>query len=239
MVWQSFADHHRLLGHRSVLSPFLYAAVVVELIALLSVPLLSPRGSPTGSGIIHYLSAQTIALPLILLSGWMVSGIETSPSAEALVLRGALLLMLGFVLWLGSSRSTAGFRCLLKNPIPGLAPFTYHHAVEPYFLLAQGFQSIRLVAQSARTRPLSQMDWRALHHVRWGHCGFPEQAQAYSGILLLSRNRIHTPLNCFPCHRWAGDPQNDLTTPPRTRLLGFGIFSHQLGTSAGKQGIGF
>ena len=51
------------------LSPFLYAAVVVELIALLSVPLLSPRGSPTGSGIIHYLSAQTIALPLILLSG--------------------------------------------------------------------------------------------------------------------------------------------------------------------------
>ncbi len=83
------------------LSPFLYAAVVVELIALLSVPLLSPRGSPTGSGIIHYLSAQTIALPLILLSGWMVSGIETSPSAEALVLRGALLLMLGFVLWLG------------------------------------------------------------------------------------------------------------------------------------------
>ena len=83
------------------LSPFLYAAVVIELIALLSVPLLSPRGSPAKPGILRYLSAQTIALPFILLSGWMVSGIETSPSAEALVLRGALLLMLGVVLWLG------------------------------------------------------------------------------------------------------------------------------------------
>lgn len=83
------------------LNPFLYAAVVVEMITLLSIPLLSPRGSPARSGIIRYLSAQTIALPLILLSGWMVSGIETSPSAEALVLRGTLLLMLGFALWLG------------------------------------------------------------------------------------------------------------------------------------------
>lgn len=83
------------------LNPFLYAAVVIELITFLSIPLLSPRGSPAKSGIIRYLSAQTLALPLILLSGWMVSGIETSPSAEALVLRGTLLLMLGFVLWLG------------------------------------------------------------------------------------------------------------------------------------------
>lgn len=83
------------------LNPFIYSAVVIELIALISVPLLSPRGLPAKSGIIRFLSMQTIALPLILLSGWMVSGIETSPSAEDLVLRGALLVLLGFVLWLG------------------------------------------------------------------------------------------------------------------------------------------
>jgi len=83
------------------LNPFIYSAVVIELIALLSVPLLSPRGTPAKSGIIRFLSMQTIALPLILLSGWMVSGIETSPSAESLVLRGALLVSLGFVIWAG------------------------------------------------------------------------------------------------------------------------------------------
>lgn len=83
------------------LNPFIYSAVIIELIALLSVPLLSPRGTRAGQGIIRFLSMQTIALPLILLSGWIVSGIETSPSAEALVLRGALLVLLGFVLWFG------------------------------------------------------------------------------------------------------------------------------------------
>jgi NADH:ubiquinone oxidoreductase subunit 2 (subunit N) len=44
---------------------------------------------------------QTLALPMILLNGWMVEGIETAPSAQELILRGALLVTVGFVLWLG------------------------------------------------------------------------------------------------------------------------------------------
>ena len=83
------------------INPFLYSAVVIELIALISVPLLSPRGTPAKSGVIRFLSMQTIAMPLILLSGWMVSGIETSPSAEAIIVRGSLLVIAGFSLWAG------------------------------------------------------------------------------------------------------------------------------------------
>lgn len=83
------------------INPFLYSAVVIELIALLSVPLLSPRGTPARSGVIRFLSIQTIAMPLILMGGWMVSGIETSPSAEAFIYRGALLVIAGFSLWAG------------------------------------------------------------------------------------------------------------------------------------------
>ena len=83
------------------INPFLYSAVVIELIAFISVPLLSPRGTPARSGVIRFLSMQTIAMPLILLSGWMVSGIETSPSAEAIIYRGALLVIAGFSLWAG------------------------------------------------------------------------------------------------------------------------------------------
>jgi NADH-quinone oxidoreductase subunit M len=44
---------------------------------------------------------QTIAMPLILMSGWMVAGIETSPSAEQLIYRGSLLVIAGFSLWAG------------------------------------------------------------------------------------------------------------------------------------------
>lgn len=80
--------------------PFLYAAVIVELIVLISTLLLTPRGKQAGSGVMRYLVSQTVALPLILLSGWMVTGIETAPSASPLILRGTVLILLGFSLWL-------------------------------------------------------------------------------------------------------------------------------------------
>jgi NADH:ubiquinone oxidoreductase subunit 2 (subunit N) len=80
--------------------PFLFAAVIVELIVLISTLLLTPRGKQAGSGVMRYLVSQTIALPLILLSGWMVTGIETAPSASPLILRGTVLILLGFSLWL-------------------------------------------------------------------------------------------------------------------------------------------
>lgn len=83
------------------INPFLYSALVVELIVLISVPLLSPRGVPAKAGIMRFLTMQTLALPLILLSGWMVAGIETAPSAEALVFRGSFLVLTGFMLWAG------------------------------------------------------------------------------------------------------------------------------------------
>jgi NADH:ubiquinone oxidoreductase subunit 2 (subunit N) len=80
--------------------PFLFSAVIVELIVLISTLLLTPRGKQAGSGVMRYLVSQTIALPLILLSGWMVTGIETAPSASPLILRGTVLILLGFSLWL-------------------------------------------------------------------------------------------------------------------------------------------
>ena len=80
--------------------PFLYAAVIVELVVLISTLLLTPRGKQAGSGVMRYLVSQTVAMPLILLSGWMVTGIETAPSASPLILRGTVLILLGFSLWL-------------------------------------------------------------------------------------------------------------------------------------------
>lgn len=80
--------------------PFLYAAVIVELIVLMSVLLLTPRGEETDRGVMRYLVSQTIAMPFILLSGWMVTGIESAPSASVLILRGTVMILIGFALWL-------------------------------------------------------------------------------------------------------------------------------------------
>jgi NADH-quinone oxidoreductase subunit N len=81
--------------------PFLYAALLVETAALLAVPLLSPPGSRAGSGVLRYLTFQTLGMLFILLTGWMLVGTETSLPGSALALRAGVLLGVGFALLLG------------------------------------------------------------------------------------------------------------------------------------------
>ncbi len=80
--------------------PFLYAALLIELAVLLSIPLLSPYGEKVSTGVLRFLIFQTLALPLILLSGWMLSGIETAPSGSPLINQATIFLILGFAFWL-------------------------------------------------------------------------------------------------------------------------------------------
>ena len=82
--------------------PFLYAALLIELIALLSVPLLSPRGKKTDLGLLRYIVFETLALALILLTGWMLSGISAVPAASPLLVRASIMLLFGFALWIGA-----------------------------------------------------------------------------------------------------------------------------------------
>ena len=125
--------------------PFLYAALIVELIVLISVLLLTPRGEQAGSGIMRYLVLQTIALPFILLSGWMVTGIESAPSASTLILRGAVLILIGFSLWL------AVFP--LHTWLPMLAEKTHPWVFSFVFLMQQSSLSIFLL------KVLDQFAW--------------------------------------------------------------------------------
>lgn len=125
--------------------PFLYAALIVELIVLISVLLLTPRGEQAGSGVMRYLVLQTIALPFILLSGWMVTGIESAPSASTLILRGAVLILIGFSLWL------AVFP--LHTWLPMLADKTHPWVFSFVFLMQQSSLSIFLL------KVLDQFAW--------------------------------------------------------------------------------
>jgi NADH-quinone oxidoreductase subunit N len=84
-----------LLGSLAV-EPFLYAALLIEMAVLIAVPLLIPLDQRPGKGVIRFLIFQTLAMPFILMAGFLLSGVEASPSDINLVIQAGVLLGLGF-----------------------------------------------------------------------------------------------------------------------------------------------
>ena len=82
------------------IEPFLYAALFIQAVVLISIPMLSPVAEGPSRGILRYLSLQTAAMPFILFAGWLLSGVETLPPESALIGQSALVLGLGFALLL-------------------------------------------------------------------------------------------------------------------------------------------
>ncbi len=80
--------------------PFLYAALLIELAVLLSAPLLSPPGEPVRPGVLRLVIFLTMAMPFILFTGWMLTGLEAGSTDISLPLRAGVLLGFGFALLL-------------------------------------------------------------------------------------------------------------------------------------------
>lgn len=80
--------------------PFLYAALLIQTAVLVMIPVLSPPGQEAKRGVLRYLSLQTLAMPFILLAGWLLAGVEVLPAESVLVNQTAITLGLGFALWL-------------------------------------------------------------------------------------------------------------------------------------------
>ena len=76
--------------------PFLYAALFIEIAILLAVPLLTSLYRQPSKGIVRFLIYQTLAMPFILLAGWMLAGVEASPGDLGLAAQSASMLGLGF-----------------------------------------------------------------------------------------------------------------------------------------------
>ncbi len=76
--------------------PFLFAALFIEMAVLLSIPMLTSIYKPPGKGVMRFLVYQTLAMPFILLAGWLLAGVEASPGDLALAAQSASMLGLGF-----------------------------------------------------------------------------------------------------------------------------------------------
>lgn len=80
--------------------PFLYAALLVEVAVLFSIPLLAPPGEPVKIGVQRYLIFQTLGMPFVLFAGWVFGSADATQISADLLLRAALMLGLGFAFWL-------------------------------------------------------------------------------------------------------------------------------------------
>ncbi|MFU8771385.1 MAG: proton-conducting transporter membrane subunit [Anaerolineales bacterium] len=80
--------------------PFLYAALFIAMVVLISVPILCRPGQAIGKGVLRYLTFQTLGTPFILLTGWILAGVETISGDLDTQIRALILMAMGFALLL-------------------------------------------------------------------------------------------------------------------------------------------
>lgn len=105
--------------------PFLYAAILLEMAVLLAVPMLLPPKQAAGPGLMRFLIYQTLAMPFILLSGWLLVGVEASPGDLALAVPSAAILGLGFAFLLAIFPLYTWLPMLAEETSPYLAGFLF------------------------------------------------------------------------------------------------------------------
>jgi NADH-quinone oxidoreductase subunit N len=90
-----------LLTASIAVEPFLFAAVLIEIAAMLAIPLLVLPYQKPRHGAIRFLIYQTLAMPFILFSGWMLAGVEASPGDLGATAQAGAMLGMGFAFLLG------------------------------------------------------------------------------------------------------------------------------------------
>lgn len=105
--------------------PFLFAALFIEMAVLLSIPLVTSIYSPPGRGVIRFLIYQTLAMPFILLAGWLLVGVEASPGDLELAAQSAAMLGLGFAFLLAIFPLYNWVPMLAEETSPFIAGFLF------------------------------------------------------------------------------------------------------------------
>jgi formate hydrogenlyase subunit 3/multisubunit Na+/H+ antiporter MnhD subunit len=103
--------------------PFLYAALFIEMAILLAIPMLTSMYRPPGRGVVRFLIYQTLAMPFILLAGWLLAGVEASPGDMALTAQSAAMLGMGFAFLLAIFPLYSWIPLLIEENSPYLVGF--------------------------------------------------------------------------------------------------------------------
>ncbi len=80
--------------------PFIFSAFFIEIAVICSIPMLVKQGEHIGKGVLRFLIFETLAMPLILLGGWILGGNQASPSDIEQISIAGFFLGIGFAFWL-------------------------------------------------------------------------------------------------------------------------------------------
>jgi len=128
-----------LLVASIAVEPFLYAAILIEMAALLAVPLLVPHNQTPGPGVMRFLIYQTLGMPFILFAGWLLAGVESSPGDLALAVQSATILGLGFAFLLALFPLYTWLPMLAEEASPYLLGFLFWVLPTLTIVFALGF----------------------------------------------------------------------------------------------------
>jgi formate hydrogenlyase subunit 3/multisubunit Na+/H+ antiporter MnhD subunit len=103
--------------------PFLYAALFIEMAILLAIPMLTSISRPPGRGVVRFLIYQTLAMPFILLAGWLLAGVEASPGDVGLTAQSAAMLGMGFAFLLAIFPLYSWIPLLIEENSPYIVGF--------------------------------------------------------------------------------------------------------------------
>jgi NADH-quinone oxidoreductase subunit N len=103
--------------------PTLYAALIIEMAVLISIPMLTGSQKQPAKGVIRFLIFQTLAMPFILFSGWLFAGIDANPGNLTLVRQATILLGFGFAFLLAIFPFYSWIPLLAEGTHPYVAGF--------------------------------------------------------------------------------------------------------------------
>ena len=214
-----------LLTASLAVEPFLFAALLIELAVLVSVPLLSPPGERVGRGVLRYLTFQNLGMPFILFTGWLFVGVEANPGDPAAVLRATVPLLLGFTFLIGIFP--------FHTWIPMIAEETHPYSAAFIFFVLPGVVSIFGLSFLVRypwlrINPLLYVSLRILGLLMVVTGGVWAAFQRNLGRMLGYAVMVDIGMSLLAISLGAGNPQVQLpisgTDIPRTTGLFFALF---------------
>ncbi len=140
-----------LLGGVLLVRPLIYAALLLQIAAALSVfPLHAEEGTPARGGL-RYLTFYTLALPGLLVSHWLLDIYTVSPDQADLLHTATVLIALSFALTLGLFPFHAWVPTVGSDGAPLMSAFLYTAtAGGVWFLLLDYLQTYPWLSEHAQ-----------------------------------------------------------------------------------------